>query len=78
MAAAPQFTSPSAPAWPVCLGPSRPAATIRRLSCLRALTPVAPDPREGRASAAWSARSRELAASWALVLGLAILGFVLI
>ena len=77
MAAAPRLTNPSAPAWPVGLGPGRPAAAIRRLSCLRALTPVAPDPCEGRAFAAWSARSREIAASWALVLGLAILGFVL-
>ena len=77
MAAVPQFTSPSAPTWPVCPGPSRPAATILRFPCPRALTPVAPDPCEGRASLASSALSREIIASWALVLGLAALGFVL-
>ena len=77
MVAMPQFTSPSAPAWPVCPGLSRPAATIWHFPCPRALRPVAPDPREGRASLASPVLSHEIAASWALVLGLAALGFVL-
>jgi hypothetical protein len=77
MAAVPQFTSPSAPAWPVSPDPSRPAATILRFPCPRALTPVAPDPCDGRASLASPVVAHEIAASWALVLGLAALGFVL-
>jgi hypothetical protein len=77
MAAVPHFTSPSTPTWPVWLGPSRPAATVLRFPCSRALTPVAPDPCEGRVALTSAELSHEIAASWALFLGLAILGFVL-
>ena len=46
-----QLTDPHARPWPVCPGPSRPAATVLRFPSvaarLRRLTPVAPDPREG-------------------------------
>jgi len=75
--AAPQFINPSAPAWPICAGPSRPAATILRFPRPRCLTAVVPDPSEGRMLQASTVVAREIAASWALVLGLAILGFVL-
>jgi hypothetical protein len=69
MAAAPHFTSPSTPV--------RPAATILRFPHPHALTPVAPDPREGWAPIASVAFIQEIAAAWALVVGLAIVGFVL-
>ncbi len=69
MAAAPHFTDRSAPAWP--------AATVLRFPCPRALTPVAPDLREGWAPTASAALFREIVAAWGLVLALAILGFVL-
>ncbi|HEV2673690.1 MAG TPA: hypothetical protein VGV37_04060 [Aliidongia sp.] len=77
MAAVPLFTSPSAPAWPLCAGPSRPAATILRFPRRPGLTPVAPDPGEGRGFAAHSTLIRETAASWVVVALLAVVGIML-
>ncbi|MDB5362390.1 MAG: hypothetical protein JWO51_3687 [Rhodospirillales bacterium] len=81
MAAVPQvthlFTDPSAPTWPVSPGPSRPAATVLRFPRPRGPTLVAADPNEGHPLVGTANPVREITAAWALVLGLAILGFVL-
>ena len=81
MAAAPHvtrlFTGPSAPAWPVSPGPSRHTATILRFPRPRGPSPVAADPNEGCGHVGPATVGHEITASWALVLGLAILVFVL-
>lgn len=77
MAAVPSFTSPSAPAWPVCAGPSRPAATVLRFPRPRALTAVAPDWCEGRTFVRAYIETREITAAWFVFLGLALVGALL-
>jgi hypothetical protein len=81
MAAVPRFTDPSAAPWPVSPGPSRPAATILRFprptARVRSLTPVACDPSEGSFVPA-TIPLREFAAGWVVVLGLALLSFVIL
>ena len=77
MAAVPSFINPSAPAWPVCAGPSRPAATVLRFPRRRIATPVAPDPSEGRAIAASIAGAHEIVAAWFVFLALALVGALL-
>ena len=82
MAAAPQlnsaFVNPSsAPAWPLSPGPSRPAATILRFPRKRPLTPVEADPRDGIGTIIKVRIPSDIAAGWLVVLGLAIVGFVL-
>jgi len=77
MAAVPQLNSPFAPAWPLSPGPSRPDATILRFPRPRRLTPVEADPRDGLDPIVKVKIPSDVAASWLVVLGLAILGFVL-
>ena len=74
MAAVPSFTSPSAPAWPVCAGPSRPAATVLRFPRPRILAPVTADPSEGRTFVRPCIESREITAAWFVFLSLALAG----
>jgi len=79
MAAVPRFTDMSVAPWPVSPGPSRPAATILRFPRpqARVLTAVGCDPTEG-SFVPTPVLSRDLAAGWLIVLGLALLGFVIL
>jgi len=81
MAAVPQlnslFANPSAPAWPLSPGPSRPAATILRFPRKRRLTPVEADPRDGLGRVVKVKIPSDIAAGWLVVMALAIFGFVL-
>jgi hypothetical protein len=77
MAAVPLFTSPSAPAWPVSPGPSRPTATVLRFPRPRRLTPVAPDRCEGRSFVRPGMETPEIAAAWLVFLALALVGALL-
>jgi hypothetical protein len=78
MAAVPRFSIPSAPVSPAFAAPSRrPSAAILRFRRPGVLTPVVPDPSENRLLAPATAAVSDVAASWVVVMAIAVLGFAL-